>query len=547
MMTLSPTVVRVPASGLSKISRQNSRSATTLKSTVSHFARSPDSRLSNRLNKNVSLSFSRKSTLRPFASIADKNAAHSENVVASAQAAFDFQNAIKKVAMVAVAVATVTAAGPASAATGIVAADTAWVLTSTALVLFMTIPGLSAFYAGLVKRSNTLSVLMQCFAITCLMTVLWFSVGYSLCFSTVGMVEGAKGLHAFIGGLDKSFLSGITMASVQGTIPEALWALFQMTFAIITPALMVGSFVERMKFSAVMWYVFLWSFVVYFPACHMVWGGAGGYFADMGVIDFAGGIVVHITAGIGALVAAMMCGPRKENEMACSNLVLTTLGTGMLWVGWFGFNGGSAVSAGSEAAFACLATQISAATAAIVWLAQDIMERGKTSLLGICTGSIAGLAAVTPAAGSVGPLGALLIGACSGVICRVFSTTVKEKFGYDDSLDVFGVHGVGGFLGTILLGVFGNPMFGGFLTTSIVAQTSIQTFAAVTTAAYTAVASYLCLKVVGVITGGIRVPEEGEDLGLDEWCHGEICYGPAVPSMSSMEIDAMMGGGTATA
>jgi|TARA_B110000977_G_scaffold17311_1_gene21051 Amt family ammonium transporter len=411
------------------------------------------------------------------------------------------------------------------------------------LVLFMTIPGLSAFYAGIVKRKNMLSVLMQCFSITCVMTLLWYGVGYSLCFSEMG--------NGVLGGLDKVFLQGITKASIWETIPEALWALYQMTFAIITPALMVGSFVERMKFSAVMWYSTLWMFAVYFPACHMVWG-PGGAMAAAGVLDFAGGIVVHITAGIGALVGAMVLGPRKENKMVPGNLVLTVLGTGMLWVGWYGFNGGSALSAGADAAFACLATQIAAATAAMVWTAQDVLETGKASMLGIATGSIAGLATVTPCAGFVGPAGACVLGVAAGVVCRYFSLVLKEKFGYDDSLDVFGVHGVGGFVGkyfpfttfrrliahtrltfilflsgTCLLGIVAAPALGGFnFSTSVGQQTVIQCVAAVGTAVYTAVASYVLLLLVKKIVGGdLRVPasaEQGE--GLDQYCHGEQCY-----------------------
>ena len=316
----------------------------------------------------------------------------------------------------------------------------------------MTIPGLSAFYAGIVKRKNMLSVLMQCFSLTCLMTVLWYTVGYSLSFSEAG--------NSIIGGLDKAFMAGITKASIWETIPEALWALYQMTFAIITPALMVGSFVERMKFNSVMWYCALWMFAVYFPACHMVWG-PGGFMAAKGVMDFAGGIVVHITAGIGALVGASVLGPRKENKMIAGNLVLTVLGTGMLWVGWYGFSGGSALAAGADAAFACVATQIAAAAAASVWAIQDVKETGKASMLGIATGSIAGLATVTPCAGFVGPLGALMLGVAAGVVCRFFSLVVKEKYGYDDSLDVFGVHGIGGFLGTCMLGIVASPVFGG--------------------------------------------------------------------------------------
>jgi Amt family ammonium transporter len=426
------------------------------------------------------------------------------------------------------------AAAAAAATIAVNAGDTAWILTSSALVLFMTIPGLAAFYAGLVKRKNLITVLGQCFALTCMMTIIWFVCGYSMCFSTAGifgtaaMKEGATGLSAFIGGLDKMFLSGVGPASMHETIPEILWVLYQCTFAIITPALMVGSMVERMKFNAVMWYCALWSFAVYFPACHMVWGGAGGYFADLGVLDFAGGIVVHITAGIGALVAAIKVGKRKEMEMTVGNLVLTFLGTAMLWVGWFGFNGGSALSAGANAAFACMATQIAAAAAAVTWTLWDIKEFGKASVLGTCTASIAGLATITPMAGFIGPKGAFLGGIAAGIICRFFSTTVKEYFGYDDALDVFGVHGVGGFLGTIMLGILCHPSLGGFNDVPMLKQTIVQVYAAVATAVYTAVASYACLLVTEKITDGLRVPPEAEAsmLGLDEYSHKESAYSP---------------------
>ena len=433
----------------------------------------------------------------------------------------------------ALAVGALTLGGPASAAAAavpaVVAADTCWILISSALVLFMTIPGLAAFYAGLVRRSNTLSVLIQCFALTAHMSVLWFLCGYSLSFSDVGMKEGVTTLASFIGGLDKVGLAGVTASSVAGTIPEALWVLYQMTFAVITPALMIGAIVERMKFNAVMWFCTLWMFAVYFPACHMVWGGPGAFFADMGVLDFAGGIVVHITAGIGALVAAMYLGARKENKMHQGNLVLTFLGTAMLWVGWFGFNGGSAGAASAGAAFACLATQLSASVSAIVWTALDVIENGKVSVLGTCTASIAGLAAITPAAGFVGPVGACLMGAASAIVCRFFSTTVKEKFGYDDSLDVFGVHGVGGFLGTILLGVLAHPALGGFNDVPMMKQTIVQVLAAVSTAVYTAGATWACLKITDKITNGIRVPEEAEEQGLDVYSHGETAYTPMPP------------------
>lgn len=270
-----------------------------------------------------------------------------------------------------------------------------------------------------------------------------------------------------------SSCTGISKASVWQTIPEALWALYQMTFAIITPALMVGSFVERMKYNAVMYYCVLWMFAVYFPFCHMVWG-PDGYMAGKGVLDFAGGIVVHITAGIGALVGCAVLGPRKDNRMVIGNLPLTVLGTGMLWVGWYGFNGGSALTAGSNAAFAVLATQLAASTAAFTWSIQDVMETGKASLLGIATGSIAGLATITPAAGFVGPVGAVFLGLVGGIVCRYFSLHLKDALKYDDSLDVFGVHGVGGFLGTCLLGVAASPVLGGFSDVPVLTQTAIQ-------------------------------------------------------------------------
>mmetsp|Transcript_25378 Transcript_25378/g.30756 ORF Transcript_25378/g.30756 Transcript_25378/m.30756 type:complete len:556 (-) Transcript_25378:141-1808(-) len=414
---------------------------------------------------------------------------------------------------------------PASAS-AMVAADTAWMLTSTALVLFMTLPGLAAFYAGLCKRKNILSVLMQCFTICCIQTVLWFAVGYSLCFSTVGMQEGVKGMASFIGGFDKVFMNGVTMSSVTGTIPEALWAMYQCTFAVITPALMVGSMVERMKFNAVMIYTTLWTVAVYYPACHMIWGGAGGLLTDMGVVDFAGGIVVHITAGIGALVAAIVCGERRDNKLHQGNLALTMLGTGMLWVGWFGFNGGSAAAAGAEAAFAIVATQISAATAALVWMMLDIQETGKASLVGILTGSIAGLATITPAAGFVGPMGAFCLGVIGSAICRWCSTDLKHRYGYDDSLDVFGVHGVGGFVGTCLLGVFASSFFGGFGTDlPMMKQTFVQCAAAVACVVYTGVVSWGLLKATEAVCGGsLRVPVESEEgEGLDQFCHGESC------------------------
>eukprot|EP01025_Chloroclados_australasicus_P036824 TRINITY_DN3749_c0_g1_i1.p1 TRINITY_DN3749_c0_g1~~TRINITY_DN3749_c0_g1_i1.p1 ORF type:complete len:398 (-),score=61.61 TRINITY_DN3749_c0_g1_i1:360-1553(-) len=394
----------------------------------------------------------------------------------------------------------------------------------------MTIPGLSLFYAGLVRQRNVLSVLMHCFAITALITVLWTVAGYSLSFSTVGMQEGVVNANSFLGSLDKSFLMGVTEANAVGTIPEFLWFTFQMTFAIITPALMVGAFAERMKFSAMMLFVALWSFVVYFPVCHMVWSGPGSFFGDMGVLDFAGGIVVHITAGIAALLACIMVGPRKENKMVPHNLPMTVAGTGMLWVGWYGFNAGSAAAASAAAAQAMVVTQISAATAALFWMMLDWFELKKPSMLGMVTGSIAGLAAITPASGFVGVPGAFAIGLASGFICRYFALVLKDKLGYDDSLDVFGVHGVGGFIGTILVGIFASDKLGGNqVGMSIANQLGVQTFAALSTIVYTLITSYVLIKIVSSVCNGLRVSEADETnptVGVDGGDFGEAGYIP---------------------
>jgi len=421
-------------------------------------------------------------------------------------------------------------AWPAMAADGggIDTGDTAWILVATALVLFMNIPGLALFYAGLVRKKNVLSVLMQCFVLTAVMTVLWLVVGYSMAFSTTGMEAGKVNFNSFVGAMDLMMLKGVTSATAEGSIPKLLHFAFQLTFFIITPALMVGAFVERIKFSAVLWFTVLWNLVVYAPICHMVWGGAGGYFADMGVQDFAGGIVVHITAGVGALVACVILGPRSgypSKPMPPHNLTMTVTGAAMLWVGWFGFNGGSALGANGDAAQALVVTQISAATATLVWMFIEWNKFGKPSMLGAATGSIAGLAAITPASGSVGPIGALAIGAVSGFVCWWASTVLKKRLGYDDSLDVFGVHGVGGFLGTVLLAVFMAPAFGGnggdgF---SIGGQLKVQLIAGVGTAVYTAVASLIILKLVGALVG-LRVSEAEEDEGLDLAYHGEEGY-----------------------
>lgn len=405
--------------------------------------------------------------------------------------------------------------------------DTAWILTSSALVLFMTIPGLSLFYAGLVRSRNVLSVLMHCFALTGLMSVIWIIVGYSMAFSTVGMEEGKVGLNAFVGGLDKFFLSGVKANSEWGTIPEPLFAVFQMTFFVITPALMVGAFAERMKFSAMLWFCGLWGLLVYLPVCHMVWGGAGGYLADMGVIDFAGGLVVHITAGVGALLACIMVGKRRDypkGQILPHNLPMTVTGAGMLWVGWFGFNGGSALGANGDAAMAILVTHISASCGALGWMIIEWMRNGKPSVLGIATGSIAGLAAITPASGSVGPLGAVVIGSVSTTLCYWMCTTIKSKYKYDDSLDVFGVHGIGGLVGTILVAVFAAPALGGKVEgLEIGKQLGVQAFAAVVVTIITFVFSYIILKGIQA-TIGLKVDQQDEVIGLDLVSHGESGY-----------------------
>ncbi len=405
--------------------------------------------------------------------------------------------------------------------------DTAWILASTALVLFMTIPGLALFYGGLVRTKNVLSVLMQCLALTGLMTLLWLVIGYSLAFDATGMIEGQTGLRSFVGGFGRAFLSGVDADTLSGTIPEVLFFLFQCTFAIITPALIVGTFAERMRFSAVLVFSTLWLIVVYAPICHMTWGGAGGYFADMGVFDFAGGIVVHITAGVAALVACIMIGPRDgypRTPMPPHNLTMCVTGTGMLWVGWFGFNGGSALGANGSAAMAITVTQISASTAALAWMFIEWFKYGKPSVLGIATGAIAGLAAVTPAAGVIGPVGALAIGLSSGCLCYLASTSMKQRLGYDDSLDVFGVHGVGGFIGTVMAGIFGASALGGNqIDLAIGSQLGVQLTAALITALWAAIASFVLLKLTD-LTVGLRVTDDDERMGLDLALHEERGY-----------------------
>lgn len=418
------------------------------------------------------------------------------------------------------------ATGTAQASDGLDTGDTAFVLVSTALVLFMTLPGLFLFYAGLLQRRNVLSVMLQCMALAGTVTLLWLAFGYSLAFDRSGMVAGEVGLHSFVGGLSKAFLIGVTPDSLSGTIPEVLFFIFQLTFAIITPALMLGAFPERMKFSAVLFFSLTWLVVVYLPVCHMVWGGEGALLADLGVFDFAGGIVVHITAGVGALVACIAVGPRMGYPRAPfvpHNMTMTVTGTAMLWVGWFGFNGGSALGANGAAAMAITVTHIAASVGALVWMSIE-WRKDKPSAFGTATGAIAGLAAVTPAAGVIGPIGAVAIGLVSGFVCYWASTRMKQRFGYDDSLDVFGVHGVGGFVGTILAGIFCSPALGGNQAGIDVAhQLGVQTVAAVGVALYSLVASYVLIKVTGAVTG-LRVTEQAEREGLDLAEHAERGY-----------------------
>ena len=406
--------------------------------------------------------------------------------------------------------------------------DTAWILVATAFVLFMNIPGLALFYGGLVRTKNVLSVLMQCLALTALITIIWLGFGYSLAFDTTGMVEGTVNLNSFIGGTSKAFLTGVTDDTMWGTIPEPLFFAFQMTFAIITPALIVGAFAERMKFSAMLWFSGIWLIVVYLPICHMTWGGKGGLFADWGVFDFAGGIVVHITAGAAALVACIVIGPRTgfpKAVMAPHSVTLTVVGTAMLWVGWFGFNAGSALGANGSAAMTLVATHVSAAAATLTWMGIEWVKNGKPSVLGAATGAIAGLAAVTPASGFIGPVGGLGIGIASGIICFWAATSLKNKFGYDDSLDVVGVHGVGGLVGTLLAAVFAAEMFGGTGGSdySIAGQFKVQTGAALITTIYTLIATYVVIKIVDA-TIGLRVTEQEELGGLDLALHNEVGY-----------------------
>ena len=396
--------------------------------------------------------------------------------------------------------------------------DTAWILTSTALVLFMTIPGLAFFYAGLVRGKNVLSVLMQCFSLTCLVSVLWIIFLYGFAFGDGGALNG------YIGSI--GFLTPIAKESMSGTIPESLFAMFQLTFAIITPALIVGGFAERMKFSSMILFSMLWMIFVYAPICHMVWGG--GFLGEMGLLDFAGGTVVHVNAGVAALVAAVVMRERKgfpTTPMPPHSLPMTVAGASMLWVGWFGFNAGSAIAANGDAAMAMLVTHIGAATGSLGWMFREWSQKGKPSVLGIVTGMVAGLGTITPASGFVGPIGALIIGSLAGIICYEATQFIKQSLGIDDSLDVFPVHGVGGILGTTLTGIFVAESWGGagLGEVSMFSQVMIQIIGVLTTIIWCGVFTYIILKVVDNITG-LRINEDDEETGIDLTQHGEAGY-----------------------
>lgn len=405
--------------------------------------------------------------------------------------------------------------------------DTAWILTATALVLFMTLPGLSLFYGGLVRTQNVLSILMQCFSIACLVTIIWVLFGYSLAFGPSGLSVGG---HSLIGDFSNFLMGGIEEETIFGTIPESSFATFQLTFAIITPALVIGGFAERMRFSAVLVFTAVWLLIVYIPVAHWVWGG--GWLSEFGFMDFAGGVVVHLTAGVAALVAALYMGSRRgypDTPMIPHNVPLTVMGAGMLWVGWFGFNGGSALAANGDAAMALTATHISAATAAFTWMVAEWIRFGKPSVLGAVTGMVAGLGTITPASGFVGPGGALIIGLAAGYVCFEATGLIKRKLFIDDSLDVFSVHGVGGFLGTLLTSFFAAAALGVFGGQSdaadynIGSQFLVQLMGAISVLVWTAAITWLILKVIDLLIG-VRVSPEEELEGLDLATHNERGY-----------------------
>ena len=397
--------------------------------------------------------------------------------------------------------------------------DTAWMIVATVLVLFMTIPGLSLFYGGLVRAKNILSILVQCFAITCLMTILWLIYGYTLAYG-----EG----NAFIGDFSKLFLKGVGVDTIDGSIPESVFFTFQMTFAIITPALIVGAFAERMKFSSVLIFCALWFTFSYVPVWHMVWGG--GLISGWDAMDFAGGTVVHINAGVAGLVTCIMLGKRKgygSTAIPPHSVPLTVVGASMLWVGWFGFNAGSQLAADGTAGMALLVTQVATATAAFSWMIVEWIKTGKPTAVGIATGAVAGLVAITPASGSAGPIGALIIGLAAGIVCYFCATSMKKALGYDDSSDVFGVHGIGGIVGALLTGVCAAEAMGGsgMALESMGAQVFAQLKGVVVTIIWSGVVSVIAFKIADLVTGGARVGEDEEDQGLDLNSHGEAGYG----------------------
>jgi ammonium transporter, Amt family len=407
--------------------------------------------------------------------------------------------------------------------------DTAWMLTSTVLVLLMTIPGLALFYGGLVRTKNVLSVLMQCFTITALVSVVWVLYGYSMAFSTTGMEAGTVNFNSIVGAFDKALMAGMARDSLVAAIPESVFATFQMTFAIITVALIVGAIAERMRFSALLVFALLWVTVVYFPMAHMVWAGDGGLMWDWGVLDFAGGTVVHINSGIAALVACLVLGKRKgypTTAMPPHNLTYTVIGASLLWVGWFGFNAGSAVAANESAGMAMLVTQVATAAGVLGWVLVEWAIHKKPSVLGAASGAVAGLVAITPAAGTAGPGGAIVIGLAAGVLCYFAATRLKRALGYDDSLDVFGIHAVGGIIGAVLTGIFADASLGGAGLAegqSIAGQVWVQVKSVLFTVVYSGVLTFVILKLVGLVLP-LRVSSDEETEGLDLVLHDERGY-----------------------
>jgi Amt family ammonium transporter len=413
---------------------------------------------------------------------------------------------------------------------GVDSGDTAWMLVASALVLFMTLPGLTLFYAGLVRAKNVLSVMMQCFAIAALVSVLWALYGYSLAFDASGMQPHRLGLHSFIGGLGKLGFAGLAREARVSTIPESVYAMFQSTFAIITCALIVGAFAERMRFASLLVFVAGWFTLVYLPIAHMVWGGPGAWLGDLGVLDFAGGTVVHINSGVAGLVACLVIGARHgfpQQPMPPHNLTYTVIGAGLLWVGWFGFNAGSALAANTAAGMAMLVTHLAGAAAALAWMGAEWALHKKPSVLGIASGAVAGLVAITPAAGSCGPLGALVIGAFAGLVCFFATSRLERRWRYDDSLDVFGVHGMGGMVGALLTGVFASPLLGGTGLAegvdSLLDQVARQFVGILVTVGYSAAVSYGLLGLIDAAIG-LRVSAEEETEGLDLSLHDERGY-----------------------